>query len=63
MAEKPGQDRQRIKVGNPFDRLALPQHESIDSGPLDDFAADAGLKPELDEHEVPFPAPPVDFGA
>jgi hypothetical protein len=63
MPKKRGQDRERIEVGDAFDRLAIVQRQSVHVGPVDDGAPNTGVKPELDEHQVPVSAPAVDLSA
>lgn len=60
MPKERGQDRERIEVGDAFGRLALAQDESVDVGPFGDPPSDMGMNPELDEHQVPVPAPTID---
>lgn len=58
-----GQDRERIEIGDAFDRPAIVQHQPVHVGPLDDSAPNRGVQPELDEQEVVVSAPSVDATA
>lgn len=63
MPKDRGQDRERIEVGETFDRLAIAQQKAVHVGPFGDIASDRDVKPELNEHQVPVTAPTVDLGA
>jgi hypothetical protein len=60
MPKERGQDHEWIEVGDAFDRFAVAQHESVHARPFNDFASDAGVKPEFNEHDVTISTPTVD---
>jgi hypothetical protein len=63
MPKERGRDHERIEVGGALDRPAVVQQESVNDGPLDDFACALGAKPKFNEQQAAVATPLVDVSA